>query len=173
MEEETTDVATDTNVEVEEDTNISEEEDYTSDDSTEDAEALKEKLDSALKAKAELTARARKAEEKLKALEAKPQDNQPNDQHLSEELRLIARGLTDEAIDQAKIIAKGKDVSLTEAIKDPLFAIYQKDADEKAKKEKAKLGASKGSGATGDKATFKSGMTKEEHQKAFQEALSK
>ena len=174
MEEETTDVATDTNVEVEEDTNISEEEETTSTDNAEDVEALKKQRDDALRAKAELTARAKKAEEELKALKAKSQeDNKPNDQHLSEELRLIARGLTDEAIDQAKIIAKGKEIPLTEAIKDPLFAIYQKDAEEKAKKEKAKLGASKGSGATGDKATFKSGMTKEEHQKAFQEALSK
>jgi len=173
MEEETTDVAADTNAEVEEDTNISEEEDNTSDDSEEDAEALKKKLKDALKAKSDLTARAKKAEEELKTLKAKPQDNKPNDPQLSEELKLIARGLSDEAIEQAKVIAKGKDIPLTEAIKDPLFAVLIKDLEEKEKKEKAKLGASKGSGESKEESEIKSGMTREEHEKAFKKALGK
>jgi hypothetical protein len=76
---------------------------------------------------------------------APKQEIKTNDPQLTEELKLIARGLSDEAIEQAKVIAKGKDIPLPEAIKDPLFAIYQKDAEEKRKKEDAKLGASKGS----------------------------
>lgn len=172
MEEETTDVAADTNAEVEEDTNISKEEDKASDDSNEEAVVLKKKLDDALKAKSELTARAKKAEEELKTLKAKPQEK-TNDPQLSEELKLIARGLSDEAIEQAKIIAKGKGIPLPEAIKDPLFLAYQKDAEEKEKKEKAKLGASKGSGESKEELGVKSGMTREQHEEVFKKAMGK
>lgn len=173
MEEESKDVAEDINSEVDEatDSNTSEED---TGGEQEDTEAIKTKLADALKAKAELTARAKKAEEELKTLKAKPQDeNKPNDQPLSEELKLIARGLSDEAIEQAKIIAKGKGIPLTEAIKDPLFSLFQKDLEEKEKKEKAKLGASKGSGESLGETGFKSGMKKDEHQEAFKKALGK
>ena len=179
MEEETTDVTEDINSEVEEDTNISE--DDTTDDNTddsvatgeEDTEALQSKLDEALQAKSDLTVRAKKAEEKLKILKAKPQE-ETNDPQLSDELKLIARGLSDEAIEQAKVIAKGKDISLQEAIKDPLFIVFDKDLKEKQKKEEAKLGASKGSGQTQERlAGTKSGSTRDEHEEAFKKALGK
>jgi len=81
----------------------------------------------------------------------------------AEELRLIARGLSDEEIDQAKIIAKGRGVSLPEALKDPMFVSYQNQKKEEEKKAKAKLGASKGSGQAGDTEVFKQGMSPEEH----------
>ena len=176
MSEEDKDVAVDTNTEVKEDTNISKEEDNASDNSSEEAEAIKAKLADALKAKAELTARAKKAEEELKILKAKPQiDNKSNDPQLSEELKLIARGLSDEEIEQAKVIAKGKGVALTEAIKDPLFTIFQADLKEKEKKEKAKLGASKGSGESSEEEIkgTESGSTREAHQEAFRKALGR
>jgi hypothetical protein len=138
------------------------------DEGVEDTEAIKASLANALKAKAELTARAKKAEEELKSLKAKPQDNKPNDPQLSDELKLIARGLSDEAIEKAKIIAKGRGIPLTEAIKDPDFLIIKADLDEKEKREKAKLGASKGSGETEEGITgLESGSTREEHMKAF------
>jgi len=136
----------------------------------EDAEAIKASLAEALKAKAELTARAKRAEEELKALKAKPQQN--NDPQISDELKLIARGLSDEAIDQAKVIAKGKGISLPEAIKDPLFTIYQEKIKDDERKEKAKLGASKGSGGSEEKPKgVQSGATRDEHMKAFKKAL--
>lgn len=132
----------------------------------EDAEAIKAKLEEALKAKSELTARAKRAEEELKALKAKPQ--QHNDPQISDELKLIARGLSDEAIEQAKVIAKGKGISLPEAIKDPLFTVYQEKVKDDERKEKAKLGASKGSGNTEEKPKgFQSGATRDEHIEAF------
>jgi len=165
MEEETKDVAADTNAEVGETTNSNE-------NSQEDAGALQEKLDSALKAKSELTARAKRAEEELKTLKAKPQEN--NNPQLSEELKLIARGLSDEEIEQAKVIAKGKDISLPEAIKDKLFITFQIDLKEQKRKEDAKLGASKGSGETQEEVTgTESGATKEDHQKAFKKLVGK
>jgi len=116
--------------------------------------------------------RAEKAEGENK--KKPPVENKPNDPQLSEELKLIARGLSDEAIEQAKVIAKGKGIALTEAIKDPLFLTYQKDADEKEKKEKAKLGASKGSGESKEEIKgTESGSTREAHQEAFKKAMGK
>jgi hypothetical protein len=169
MTDEVNDVAGDTLPEGEEAT-ISNEEPV-----QEDTEAIKASLANALKAKAELTARAKKAEEELKALKAKPQvESKPNDPQLSDELKLIARGLSDEEIEQAKVVAKGKGVNLTEAIKDPLFTIFLADLKEKERKEKAKLGASKGSGETQEEITgFQSGSTTEEHKKAFDKIVGK
>jgi len=116
----------------------------------------------------------KKPEPEAKPKDPEPKENKPNDPQLSEELKLIARGLSDEDIEQAKIIAKGKEISLQEAIKDPLFVIYQQDAVEKQKKEDAKLGASKGSGVTEEKPKgTQSGATRDEHQEAFKEALGK
>jgi hypothetical protein len=167
MSEEDKDVAVDTNTEVGETTNSNE-------DSNEDAVALQEKLDNAEKAKSQILARAKKAEEELKALKANPPIKQTNDSQFSDELKLIARGLSDEAIEQAKVIAKGKGISLTEAIKDPTFLIIQKDLDEKEKKEKAKLGASKGSGESEEQVSgLQSGSSREEHEKAFKKLVGK
>jgi len=115
--------------------------------------------------------RAEKAE---KGIKDNSLNNKPNDPQLSDELKLIARGLSDEEIEQAKVIAKGKGIVLTEAIKDPLFTIFQADLKEKERKEKAKLGASKGSGETQEEVTgFQSGSTKEEHKKAFDKIVGK
>jgi len=163
MADEAQDVAVDTNTEVVEATNSNE----TSEQ--EDTVALQEKLDAALKAKSDLTARARKAEEELKALKANPPVT--NDPQLSEELKLIARGLSDEEIEKAKVIAKGADITLQEAIKDPLFLSYQATLKEKEKKEKAKLGASKGSGESEDDTLIKPDMSREEHEKAFKKVM--
>lgn len=167
MEEEILDVAADTNAEVQEDTNINETD-------NEDVEALKAKLAQAEEAKRQITARAKKAEEENKTLKAKPPVNNSNDPQLSDELKLIARGLSDEEIEQAKVVAKGKGITLTEAIKDPLFAVFQADLKEQERKEKAKLGASKGSGETQEEViAFQSGSTREEHEKAFKKLLGK
>jgi len=167
MTDEVNDVATDTNVE-------EAVEPIQQENSNEDAVALQEKLDLAEKAKSQILARAKKAEEELKALKAKPQENINKDPQLSDELKLIARGLSDEEIEQAKVVAKGKGIPLTEAIKDPLFVVYQGDLKEKKRKEDAKLGASKGSGETKEEITgLQSGSTREEHEKAFRKRLGK
>lgn len=156
-------VAADTNADVEEATNSNKSSEQ------EDTTALKEKLDQAEKAKSQILARAKKAEEELKALKANPPIK--SDPQLSEELKLIARGLSDEAIDKAKVIAKGAGITLQEAIKDPLFLIYQADLVEKEKKEKAKLGASKGSGESQEETLIKPEMTRDEHKKAFEKLM--
>lgn len=94
------------------------------------------------------------------------------DEPSPEELRLIAKGYSDEDIDKLKVIARGQDISLTEALKDEMFLSFQEKKEEAKKKEKAKLGASKGS-AQGDgrQETFKSGMTDEEHKAMFEKEV--
>jgi len=151
-----------TNTEVEEDTNISE-------DSIEETVDLSDELEKERQAKSQILARAKKAEAELKELKAKSSLN--NDPQLSDELKLIARGLSDEEIEQAKIIAKGKGIALPEAIKEPLFLTFQSDLKDKKRKEDAKLGASKGSGESKDESEIKPDMTREEHQKVFKKIM--
>jgi len=112
----------------------------------------------------------RKSQQVAKTETQKPINTPPE---LSDELKLIARGLTDEEIEQAKVISKGKSISLIEAIKDPLFVIYQGDLKEKQRKEDAKLGASKGSKDTPDKTItgIESGSSREQHMEAFKKIM--
>lgn len=114
-----------------------------------------------------------------KKLKNKPQpspDNKENNSQTNasdpDELRLIAKGLSDEEIEQARVIAKGKDISLLEAVKDDLFVTYQKNLKEEQKKAKAKLGNSNGSGQE-TKSGIKPGMTPEEHKEAWKESVGR
>jgi hypothetical protein len=163
MSEELEDVATDTSVEVEEATDSNENSEQ------EDTVALKEKAEKAEQFARTAIARAKKAEEELKALKANPPIK--NDPQLSDELKLIARGLSDEEIDKAKVIAKGNGTTLNEALKDDMFIAYQKKLKEDKRKEDAKLGASKGSGESEDSTLIKTEMTRDEHQQAFKKLM--
>lgn len=165
MSEQDEEVAVDTSTEVEETTDSSDNSEQ------EDTVDLAEELEKERKAKSQILARAKKAEEELKTLKANPPLKQ--DPQLSDELKLIARGLSDEEIDQAKVIAKGKGIVLTEAIKDPLFLSYQATLKEKERKEKARLGASKGSGESQDNTLIKENMSREEHMEAFNKVMGK
>ena len=167
MAEEAEDVATDTSVEVEEATESNDNSEQ------EDTVDLAEELEKQRKANLDILARTRKAEAEVKRLKSE-QANSPitnQDPQLSDELKLIARGLSDEEIDKAKVIAKGLGVSLPDAIKDPLFTSYQATLKEQERKEKAKLGASKGSGESADTTLIKQDMTREEHEKAFKKVM--
>lgn len=86
-----------------------------------------------------------------------------------EEGILIAKGMDDEALNQLKVIAKGKGVSLLEAEKDPLFTTYFEKVQKEKRAEQAKLGASKGSAYKETKAEFKPGLTREEHMALWKE----
>ena len=89
---------------------------------------------------------------------------------ISDELRLLAKGLSDEEIDEAKSIALGKKITLTEALKTKTFLLFQADLKEERRKEAAKLGASHGSDSDGEKPTVTSGMTAEQHKEAWKKA---
>lgn len=86
-----------------------------------------------------------------------------------EEGILIAKGLDDEAIEQIKVISKGKGVTLLEAEKDPLFTTYFEKVQREKKIQQSKLGVSKGSGYSEPKKAFTSGLSREEHMKLWKE----
>ena len=114
---------------------------------TEDIEALKVKLAEAEEAKRQITARAKAAEAKLKEKPAP----QPLINALSKDdtelLILASQGLNDpELIGELKALAKVRGKSLIETQTDPIFIAMKAAREETAKVEKAKLGASKGSG---------------------------
>lgn len=140
---------------------------------TEEEEEIALTEDEVTISKAKFSAMQRKAiaYDASKKQTQKPQENINNNPSIqADELKLIARGLSDEEIEQAKVIAKGKDIPLLESIKDPLFISYQTDFKEKERKEKAKLGSSKGSGSVQADKGFHSGMTRDEHYKLWQES---
>lgn len=131
--------------------------------------SVEEKLAKA-EAEAHKWRRIAQKNQKPQATEPKPQLN--NDPQLSDELKLIARGLSDEEIDKAKVIAKGTGVSLLEAIKDPLFELFQAKVKEDKKKADAKLGASRGSGETEKEVTgTEFGSSRDEHMEAFKKVM--
>jgi len=158
-------VAVDTNTDVEETTDSNE-------DSEQEDTVSREEYERLRKANFDINAARKRLDAENKALK-EAQANPPikNDPQLSEELKLIARGLSDEEIEQAKVVAKGKGIALTEAIKDPLFIIFQSNLKENERKEKAKLGASRGSGESQDNTLIKQDMTREEHQEAFKKVM--
>lgn len=88
-----------------------------------------------------------------------------------DELRAIAAGYSEEEIAKAKVIAKGGDMTLPEALKDPLFLTFQKDFKERERKRKAKLGASRGSDANREEAPVSSGMSRDQHKEAWDKTV--
>jgi len=150
----------------------------TQDESTsgdEQTTSSNEELEKARKAISQLTARAKKAEDELRNIktskETKADSNLTNT--LSrEEAFLIAKGYDDESLNQIQVIAKGKGISMLDAEKDPLFISYKEKKDAEAKAEKAKLGASKGSGQKEAKAGFNSFESLEDHKKIWKEKFN-
>lgn len=166
--DETKDVAVDIDTEVEETTDSNE-------SGNEESTDLAEQLEKQRKANAQILARAKKAEEDLKKLKLNSTSSniKNNNPDISDELKLIARGYSDEVIEQAKVIAKGRSINLLEAIKDPLVVSFANDLKEKQKKEDAKLGATSGSGESSDETLIKPNMSREEHMKVFKEVTGK
>lgn len=126
-----------------------------------------------------LFARAKKAEELLK--QTKAQDSQPKKVNINnkekdyltrEEAILIAKGLDESALDNLKVIAKGKGISLLEAQKDPMFEAFNAKLEEANKQKKAQLGASKGSGLQRPEKSVAE-MTPEEHKAYVTKLFSK
>lgn len=121
-------------------------------------------------AKADLAKAKAEAEAKVVPPTAPPISPDPEEK---DELRLIARGLSDEEITEAKDIAKGKGLTLLEALKTPLFQLFQESLKDAKRKEDAKLPASHGSSQFVPVEGIKPGQTKEEHEAVFRKALGK
>ncbi len=130
----------------------------------------KEAEDKAAKALADLEAERTK---NTKPPEPEKKQDPPKQEISTDELKLIARGLSDEEIEEAKSIATGKGISLTEALKTKSFKLFQDDLKEEKRKEQAKLGPAGGSSPSLPDVGMKSGMSREEHLAAFKKATGK
>lgn len=119
--------------------------------------------------------RAEIAEAKLKAEKPKEKAEEPkstNNDYLSrEEGILIAQGMDADDLEELKSVAQAKKLSLLKAKDTPLFQAYIEKRESDRKKEKAKIGASKGSQASQEKSV--SELTNDEHREFFKETMSK
>lgn len=90
---------------------------------------------------------------------------------VDEKILKSTKGYDEETIDKLKVVAKGLGVDLFKAEQDDLFQDYiaKKQADER--KEKAKLGSSKGSQVSQERGI--GDLTDEEHKQFVKEQMSK
>jgi hypothetical protein len=125
------------------------------DNDTDDVEALREALEREKIAKQQILARAKKAEALLKENKEKPSLN--NNVLTSDDVEtkiLKAQGLPDDEINYLKKLAKLNDTSIIEAQSDEIFKSFKANKEAQEKSEKAKLGASRGSGTVKKEKTF-------------------
>ena len=137
------------------------------DESTEDVSQLKAEL-----AKFKDIAERRKA--KLEELSKGSQDSQSSQKTDSkselstDEIVLLAQGLSEEQVAYLKKVATVEGMSLKEAKNSPIFTTWMKSEEERIKAEKASLGASQGSGSRKAQKSFKTqGLSKEEHKELW------
>ena len=105
-------------------------------------------------------------------LEQKQSTNKDNSSDtVDEKILRSTKGYDEETIDKLKVVAKGLGVDLFKAEQDDLFQDYiaKKQADER--KEKAKLGSSKGSQVSQERGI--GDLTDEEHKQFVKEQMSK
>lgn len=143
----------------------------TSQEGGDDIEALKKELEETKAKNVKLYNRLQG--NKGKAHEPETQKVVNSSSEISrEEVKLFAKGYTDEEVDflnDLRFLAerKGKTISFTEALADEKFVLYKAEKERKERSQKAQLGA--GRGSTSAPTGFKSGMTKAEHMKLWEE----
>lgn len=141
---------------------------------TEDVEALKEQIEKQRIANQQILARAKKAEAENKTLKGKPAEATQISNNLSSEdvevSILKAQKVSEDEIAYLKKLAKVNGTSIIDAQNDEIYLGWKakKEADEKS--EKAKLGASRGSGSVKKEKTINSpGLSDEEHKALWKE----
>lgn len=89
-----------------------------------------------------------------------------------EEVVLRAQGMDDDVLAQLKKVAKANNTDLITAQSDELFTAWKTKFEGEQKKQKAALGASKGSGSAPAKKSFSTpGLSAEEHRAMFNKAI--
>lgn len=102
----------------------------------------------------------------------------PNNNELTrDEVILLAKGIEDSDITYLKKLqagekAMGNEISLADAMSDPLFVAFKEQREAKARTEKAQLGAS-GSGAIHQDTQFVNNLSKEDHKALWQKEMEK
>lgn len=109
----------------------------------------------------------KKAEEKKLAPQVETPQVSTN-QLTRDEVFLIAKGVSEEVINEARFRADAKGISLKEAMEDPVVIALQKSIEAKERRSQAQLSPSSG-GTTkrGIDLVNAVGMTEEEHRKAI------
>lgn len=117
-------------------------------------------------------AEAKDAKLKIAELEkAKSSTSNDNSESVDEKILRSTKGYDEDTMDKLKVVAKGLGSDLFKAESDPLFQTYLEKRQADEKKEKAKLGSSKGSQVSEE---VKIGsLPRDEHQEAFKEIMSK
>ena len=147
----------------------------TLDDTTDEetVESLKEQLAKEQEARRQLTARAKIAEEKLKATPAPVKVNPPTlnngiDEVTIEKKILKSQGMSDELLEELVALSKVRGKGLLDTQSDPIFIALKESKEAETKKSKASMGASKGSGTAKKDKTFNTpGLTEEEHKEMW------
>lgn len=159
-----------TNVHSEENTDQT----ITSDESTENVEESHEDVSQLKSELAKFKDIAERRKAKIEELSKATQDAQPSQKvdsksELStEEIVLLAQGLSEEQVAYLKKVASVEGMSLKEAKNSPIFTTWMKSEEERIKAEKASLGASQGSGSRKAQKSFTtSGLSKEEHKELW------
>lgn len=95
-------------------------------------------------------------QDRLDSVSKKPEKKAaPKNESLSEEDLFAIKQLDDkDSLDYARKVAKLEDISLSEAIENPLFKSWQTNRVDEKKKEDSQMGASRGSGSRGKKKDF-------------------
>ena len=95
-------------------------------------------------------------------VETQSQSSQPN----VEETVLLANGMPEELVNELKVIAKVRGVSLLKAQNDPIFVAVKEKFDKDAKSKEASVGASRGAGSIKARKDFNTpGLSRDEHRK--------
>jgi hypothetical protein len=141
-----------------------------SDDNEQDVETLKAELEKERNARQQLTARAKKAEEQLKALKPRVEQEAPKHDYPDVDERILrANGMPDDLLKELKVIAEARKVSLIDAQNDSLFKLVKENYEKELKVKEASVGVSRGSGNAQSKKTPSTpGLSREEHKKFFQ-----
>lgn len=125
----------------------------------------------------QVLARAKKAEAQLKVQKTQQPKATINNSITQDQIDisiLKSQGLSPELISELQALAKVRGKSLIDTQDDPIFLAIKGQKEAEAKAQKAKLGASKGSGSVKTQKNLNSpGLTKEEHQAMWREAMGK
>lgn len=111
-------------------------------------------------------------EKKNKQLYARTKKNEINTGITQEDLLKVAKGLTEEDIKDAKMLAQRDGIRMVEVLDTDDFKLLKSARDKKQAQQEAQLGASKGKKVFKQKTLQDTGLSREEHKKLFQEKIN-
>ena len=124
----------------------------------------------------QVLARAKTAEAKLKAVPPQNITNKINSLSAEEvDVKILqSQGYSDELIADLKAVAKARGKSILASTQDSIFLAIKNEKEAEVKAQKAKLGASKGSGQVKKEKEFNStGLSEDEHRELWKQMRDK